>query len=297
MTSTLSKAATDAAAWAAQRRFAETRFGRIAYVERGSGSVALFLHGFPLNGFQWRGQLDRLASHRRCVAPDFMGLGFSDIPASQSVAPDAQVAMLASFLDSLAIASVDLVANDSGGLIAQLFMTRHPERVRTVLLTNCDAEPDSPPPTIAPLLELARAGRLADDWVAPWVADKALARSPRGLGGLAFTDPAHLTDEAIECYLAPLVSSPQRKAQINAFGVALDPNPLAGIEASLERCSIPTRILWGTGDSIFSEASPDYLDKILPESRGVRRVEGAKLFWPEEFPDVVAEEARQLWGV
>ncbi len=43
-----------AAAFHAMRRFAETRFGRIAYVERGTGDAALFLHGFPLNGFQWR---------------------------------------------------------------------------------------------------------------------------------------------------------------------------------------------------------------------------------------------------
>jgi haloalkane dehalogenase len=39
------------------------------------------------------------------------------------------------------------------------------------------------------------------------------------------------------------------------------------------------------------------LNRLFPNSRGVRRIEGARLFWPEEFPDIVAEEARQLWGV
>src|SRR5438045_7399878 len=43
------------------RSFAATRFGRVAYVERGSGPVALFFHGYPLNGFQWRGALERIA--------------------------------------------------------------------------------------------------------------------------------------------------------------------------------------------------------------------------------------------
>ena len=43
-----------AAEFHAARRFVETPFGRIAYVERGRGPVALFLHGLPLNGFQWR---------------------------------------------------------------------------------------------------------------------------------------------------------------------------------------------------------------------------------------------------
>ena len=287
----------DAAAWSAARRFAETPFGKIAYVERGSGDAALFLHGFPLNGFQWRGALDRLSAYRRCIAPDFMGLGYSQIPEGQSVAPDEQVAMLASLLDSLSIPAVDLVANDSGGAVAQLFVVRHPKRVRTLLLTNCDVETDSPPPALLPVIEMARAGTFVDKWFVPWVADKTLARSAEGLGGQTYTFRVNPTDEALDCYLAPLVSSPQRKAQVHAYAIALEPNPLAGVEKELKRCAAPARIVWGTGDDIFSQKSPDYLDQILPNSRGVRRVEGARLFFPEEFPDIIADEARRLWGI
>jgi len=39
-----------------------------------AGAAALFLHGAPLNGFQWRGAIDRLTPYRRCIAPDFMGI-------------------------------------------------------------------------------------------------------------------------------------------------------------------------------------------------------------------------------
>jgi haloalkane dehalogenase len=45
-----------AAAFHTSRRFASTVYGRIAYVERGRGPAALFVHGYPLNGFQWRGR-------------------------------------------------------------------------------------------------------------------------------------------------------------------------------------------------------------------------------------------------
>lgn len=78
--------------------------------------------------------------------------------------------------------------------------------------------------------------------------------------------------------------------------IGLERNPLAGIEPALRRSTIPTRILWGTADDIFAAASPDYLDRTLGASRGVRRVPGAKLFWPEEQPDIVADEARRLWA-
>lgn len=288
--------ATDAAAFRAARRMVKTPFGEIAYVERGRGDAALFLHGFPLNGFQWRGAIDRLSSQRRCVAPDFMGLGYTEVATGQSVTPAAQVAMLVALLDVLGIARVDLVANDSGGAVAQLFVTRHRERVRTLLLTNCDTEPDSPPPAMKPVLEMARAGTFADAWLAKWVADKKLARSADGIGGMTYTYRAHPGDEAIDYYLGPLVASPARKALLHAYALGLDPNPLAGIEPALKRCTVPTCVVWGTGDDIFRLESAAYLDRTLPKSRGVRYLEDAKLFWPEEFPDIVAEEARALWA-
>ena len=285
-----------ARAWNADRRFLPTKFGDIAYVERGAGPVALFLHGFPLNSFQWRGAFDRLAGERRCIAPDSMGLGFTRVAPGQGVTPADQARMLAAFLDTLGIASIDLVANDSGGAVAQIFVTRFPERVRTLLLTNCDVEPDSPPPALQPVLALAREGTYPDQWLVPWFNDPKLARSPEGFGGMCFSDPTQPTDAAIAMYFGPLVANPASKALVNAYTLGLDPNPLAGIEAALRRCHVPTRIVWGMADDIFAKESPDYLDAILPASRGVRRLPKAKLFWPEEYPDVVAEEARRLWS-
>jgi pimeloyl-ACP methyl ester carboxylesterase len=279
------------------RHFINTSYGRIAYIDKGSGPAALFLHGFPLNSFQWRGVIPRVSAYRRCIAPDFLALGYTEVYEGKSVAPDAQVSMLVQLLDKLSISKVDLIANDSGGAIAQLFVTRYPKLARSLLLTNCDTEFDSPPPAVVPVIELARAGRFADEWLVPWVADKNLARSEKGLGGLCYADSSHPTDEAIETYLGPLVSSPQRKAWTNAYAVGLDPNPLAGIEASLKRCTVPTRIVWGSADSIFSQESPEYLDCAFGNSRGVRRLPGMKLFFPEEMPGVIAEEAMKLWGV
>src|SRR5262249_7927071 len=161
---------------------------------------------------QWRGVIPRLSGMRRCIAPDFLALGYTEVADGQSVAPLAQVDMLVQLLDRLSISAIDMVANDSGGAIAQLFSARRPERGRSLLLTNCDAEPDSPPPAVLPVIELARLGKYADEWLVPWLRDKVLARSEKGLGGLCYANSAHPTDEAIQTYLAPLVGSPQRKA-------------------------------------------------------------------------------------
>lgn len=283
--------------WNAQRRFLSTRFGNIAYTDRGGGQVALFLHGFPLNSFQWRGAIERLSPYRRCIAPDSLGLGYTQVAEGVHITPATQVQMLVALLDALSIRDVDIVANDSGGAIAQLFFTLHPDRVRTVLLTNCDVENNCPPPAVIPVIDLARKGRFADEWLAPWVADKHLARSGKGLGGMTFTYPEKLTDETIDMYLGPLVESPARRALTNAYAMGLAPNPLAGTEPLLRQSQKPVRIVWGTGDTIFSQDDAAYLDRTLPRSQGVRWMEGAKLFFPEEYPDVIAEEARKLWAV
>jgi pimeloyl-ACP methyl ester carboxylesterase len=202
--------------------------------------------------------------------------------------------MLIALLDALAVSSVDIVASDSGGAVAQLFVAHHPQRVRSLLLTNCDVEPDSPPAGVQPVIDMARAGTLADD-TGKWLSDTALARST--FGAAVYHDPAGLTAETIACYVEPLVSSPLRKAQYHAFHVALAPNPLAGIEAALKASRVPVRIVWGASDTIFSRADAQYLHRTFPHSRGIRYVPDGKLFFPEEYPDVIAAEARGLWGL
>src|SRR5262245_20541153 len=143
-----------------QRRFADTPSGRIAYIEQGSGPVLLLIHGVPLNGYHWRHVIAALRDLRRCIAIDLMSLGYTEIAPSQPVSFTAQAAMLAQFLDALAIDKVDLVANDSGGAIAQIFAVRNPHRLRTLTLTNCDAHDNWPPALTLPMVEAARHGTL-----------------------------------------------------------------------------------------------------------------------------------------
>lgn len=293
----LAPSTTDAAAalrYNQERRFLDTRFGRIAYIDRGKGRPTLFLHGFPLSSFQWRGVIDRLADSRRCLAPDTMGLGYTEVAEGQGVTPADQVRMLSAFLDQLAVGQVDVIANDSGGAIAQLFLVANPGRVRSLLLTNCDVEPDSPPAAVLPIIDLARRGIYPELYLAPWLHHKDAARAPTGLGGMCYSNPAHPTDAALEQYLGPLVATPARRALVNRYTLGLTPNPLRGITARLRECQVPTRIVWGMSDSIFSPRGADYLARTLPRVLGVRRIPEARLFFPEEYPRVIAAQARLL---
>jgi pimeloyl-ACP methyl ester carboxylesterase len=116
----------------------ETPSGTISYVEHGSGPVALFVHGVLLNSYLWRHQLTQLSDVQRCIAVDLLAHGDTEIAADQDVSVTANAHMLAQFLDALKIERVDLVGNDSGGGICQIFAALYPERIRSLTLTHYD---------------------------------------------------------------------------------------------------------------------------------------------------------------
>jgi haloalkane dehalogenase len=278
----------------AARRFADLEQGKIAYVERGSGPVALFLHGYPLNGYQWRAPMAELAGDWRCLAPDLMGLGYTDVAADADLSPAAQAAMLIALLDHLKIGEVGIISNDSSTGIAQLMAAHHPERVRSLLLTNGDVDTNSPPTNLLPFLEKARRGE-AVLWFDRHVEDNAFARSRDGIGN-AYHDPQSiLTHELIETYFRPLVAPGKRRKQGEQFGIAMFPNPLPAIRPQLRAFKKPVRMVWGRDDDLFPSEWAHWLDRTLPGSRGIRFVDRARLFFPEEYPDIIIEEARNLW--
>ena len=270
------------------------RGGRIAYVERGAGPVAFFLHGWPLNGYHWRGSMGRLSHVRRCIAVDFMGLGYTDVPAQADLSPSSQATMIVAVMDALKVDHADLISNDSGTAVAQLIAVLYADRVRSVLITNGDVHTNSPPELLKPTIEEARRGLLVDR-LARQVRDPRIGQTQEGLG-VAYTNPLFVTPDLVDVYLRPLVSSATRRAQCQSYGIEFEPSPLPGIEPQLKQSRIPVRMLWGTGDPLFTQEWAEWLDKTLPNSKGVRYVPGAKLFFSEEFPGLVAEEARYLWG-
>src|SRR4030095_5184002 len=60
-------------------------------------------------------------------------------------------------------------------------VARHPARVRSLLLTNCDGHTEAPPAIFAPVVAAAQRGTYADEFVRHLV-DKPFADPPRALG-------------------------------------------------------------------------------------------------------------------
>ena len=290
----------DIASFHASRRFAEVKSGRIAYFERGQGPVALFIHGVPINGYHWRHVIDRVQYLRRCIAIDLMGLGYTEISPSQDVSFTAQAQMVAEVLGALGIDKIDLVANDSGGAIAQIFAAHHPERLRSLVLTNCDVHDGWPPPQVLPLMEHSRKGTLAQIF-RPTLDHPELARERYARGESvplfrSYTDPgAVLTDEVIRLYLEPLLSSPQRIDAFARYWLGFDNRHTVAVHGALKALQVPTLIVWGLQDIFFDRKWAYWLKDTIPGAKRVVEVEDGRLFFPEDRPDAMAGPLLEFW--
>src|ERR1051326_6878075 len=261
---------------AASQRVA-TASGRIHYFEQGAGPVALFVHGVLLNGHLWRHQLDGLSGMRRCIAVDLLAHGDTEIAPQQDVSVTANARMLAEFLNSLNIDRVDLVGNDSGAGICQIFAALHPGRLRSLTLTNGDTHDNWPPQAFQPFLAMAAGGGLRRSLEA-MLADKSLYRSPQALGP-AYEHPEQVSDECIETYLRPFLSTAQRTRDLERFLAAFDNRHTLAIEDQLKMVTAPTLIVWGTDDLYFPVTWSHWLANKIPGARRRVELQGARIFF------------------
>jgi pimeloyl-ACP methyl ester carboxylesterase len=259
--------------------------------------VALFVHGIATNASLWRNVIGALSAqhpgHRRCIALDLPLHGHSPVTAGQDLSIAALAAGLEDFCDALGLTGIDLVANDTGGAIAQIFAARHPERLASFTLTNCDTAGNLPPEEFKPTVELARAGNLAPTAVALFADLDAAAKVAFGNGyeHLDRVDPA-----VIRSYLEPCFGSLERAREFERLLSAMDDADLVAVTPQLRELTVPTLIVWGTGDAFFDVSWAYQLRDTIPGTTRVVTVDGARLFFPDERPMDLVPHLEQHWA-
>jgi pimeloyl-ACP methyl ester carboxylesterase len=277
-----------------------TRSGEISYIDTdsgGTGPVALFVHGIATNAYLWRNVIGALAGQhpggRRYIALDLPLHGQSPVTAGQDLSVAALAAGLEDFCDALGLTGIDLVANDTGGAIAQIFAARNPQRLASLTLTDCDTEGNLPPESFKPTVELARAGNLAPSAVALFADLDAAAQVAFGTGyeHLDRIDPA-----VIRSYLEPCFGTMERAREFERLLAALDAGDLAAVTPQLRELTVPTLVVWGTGDEAFDVSWAYWLRDTIPGTTRVVTVDGARLFFPDERPMDLVPHLKQHWA-
>jgi pimeloyl-ACP methyl ester carboxylesterase len=230
---------------------------------------------------------------RRCIAVDLPLHGQSPARADQDLSLGGLAGILAEFCAALNLTELDLVANDTGGAVAQIFAARHPDRLHTFTLTNCDTHDNVPPEAFLPTVELARAGQLAA--TAPdLLADLAVAR--RAVFATGYEDPSQPSLELVDAFLRPILGTPERARQFEHMLAIIGPDDLLAVEPALQALDVPTLIVWGTADPFFELKWAYWLRDTIAGATEVVEIDGARLFFPDERAADLVPHLERHWA-
>lgn len=259
--------------------------GRLRYRERGEGPVVLFVHGVLANGDLWREVVPLVAAAgHRCIVPDLpIGSHELAIPGDRDLSPSGIANIVAELTDTLDLADVTIVGNDSGGAIVQLLMAQHPPRVRRVVLTSSDALERFFPPLFRFLhwLGFVPGG--------PWLMVqtlrvRALHRLPFAFGWVA---KRPMAPEIIASFIEPARHDPAVRRDLGAFLRGVRPRLTLDAVPELRKFQRPVLLAWSREDRLFPLALGERLAAILPDAR-IDPIDDAYTFSPLDRPTDVA---------
>jgi len=261
-----------------------------------AASTVVMVHGNPTWSYFYRSLVSALAPTRRCVVPDHVGMGRSDVP--PETAYDYTLARrvddLTRLLDTQVDGPVSLVVHDWGGMVGLAWAVEHVERVERLVLLNTAAFPLLPGRRLPPSLRLARAGALGEYLVRDLNAF-VLGTTLAGVRRHA------LAPAARQAYLAPYGSRSERLAVarfVTDIPVRARDRAFHVVQRTAERLhrlrDVPALICWGLADPVFDG---DYLDewrRYLPDAEVVALPDAGHLVLEDAADEVVGRVVRHL---
>jgi pimeloyl-ACP methyl ester carboxylesterase len=273
---------------ATQRKQIDLPAGPIRYREAGEGKPVVFVHGYLVDGRLWDGVVDELSGSFRCLAPDWpLGAHQSAMKPDADLSPPGIAALIADFLEALDLEDVTIVGNDSGGAMSQILVTRHPQRIGRLVLTNCDTHENFPPgifKTMPPLAKLPGGMALI---AAPFRIKSVARRAFR-----PFTKKP-IPPALIDSWMRPGLEDKGVRHDLRKVTVGLNKRYTLEAAERLRGSQLPILFTWAPGDKLFPIS---YAERLASEAGNARIVPitEANTFVPLDQPKRVAEEIAEF---
>ncbi len=256
---------------------------KIMYDITGEGPPIVFVHGVWATGGVWYPVIDELAKRFTCVNIHLpLGVHRYASPKHVDHSPAALARVVAGLLEKLDLRDVTLVGNDTGGAICQLVITKHPERIGRLVLTNCDAFEVFPPKKLAPLYFIARIPFL---WKA--FARRTLNRSTqrRFIATVQLTPP---DVENVNMLMTRFATDAAIREDLRLTILQISPRVTLDAAKHFSKFDREVLILWGSEDIFFPVELGRRLEKAFPRAK-MQVVPKARLFVGIDQPHVVAK--------
>jgi pimeloyl-ACP methyl ester carboxylesterase len=273
-----------------QRHEIELPAGRIRYREAGEGKPVVFVHGFLVDGRLWDGVVDALSDRCRCIAPDWpIGAQQVAMNPNADLSPPGIAAIIDNFLAALELEDVTIVGNDSGGAMSQVLVTRHPERIGRLVLTNCDTHENFPPgifKTMPPIAALP--------------GGMALLAAPFRIGALARAafkpfSKKPIPPELVASWMEPGLHDPAVKHDVKKVTTGMNKRYTLEAAEKLRGSELPILLTWAPGDRFFPIK---YAQRLAGEAGNARifAIPDSATFVPLDQPQRLADEIAAFAG-
>ena len=258
--------------------------GAISYRECGTGTPIVFVHGVAVNGDLWRRVVPGLAGSYRCITPDLpWGSHSAALKPDTDLSLPGMARIVADFLDALDIDDVAVVANDTGGAVAQALVGNHPDRISRLVLASCDAF-EKFPPTPQKYLEVIAHSRMLTWLVAYTAKFKLIQRLPTAYG---YVTSRPMPADIMRSYTGPVRLNPGTRRDFRRMLRAVDTKYTFEAADRLSTFDKPALVLWGENDKIFPREHGRRLAELLPRGE-FALVPNSRTFIPEEQPQLLA---------
>lgn len=274
-----------------ERHLLQVPEGPIEYRVSGSGPTLVFLHGIIANADVWRGVVEDLARDHRCIAPDWpLGAHALAMHPGTDFSLPGLARMVQHFLIAAGLDQVVLVANDTGGAVAQYVAADCPERIAALVLTPCDAFDNFPPPVIRHLCLFGR--RPPGLWLlAQALRWRWVQRLPIAFGRLT---ERPIPADIMRSYTAPLRELGATRRDFAALVRAIDSALTLAVAARLSAFRQPVLLLWAHERRRFFPLSHAHqLAQRFPNAR-VEVIEDSGPFVTEDQPAFTAAAIRRF---
>jgi haloalkane dehalogenase len=127
---------------ASYRKYVSVLDTNMAYVDVGNGDPIVFLHGNPTPSYLWRNIIPYVIPFGRCLAPDYVGFGYSGPSPNGCYRVRDHQRYLDAWLDAVGInRNVILVVHDFGSLLGCSWAQRHADCIKAVVYMECIVRP------------------------------------------------------------------------------------------------------------------------------------------------------------
>lgn len=257
----------------------------IRYRETGEGPTVVFVHGLLVNGDLWRKVVPQVAAAGyRCITPDWP-LGSHEIPVPKAdLSPPGVSDLIAAFLEKLDLTDVTLVANDTGGAITEILMSRNHSRVGRVVLTPSDSYEHFLPPVFKPLVASARIPG-AVRFLTESLRIRALHRLPVTFG---WVSKRPLPREITDAYLLPSRRSAEIRKDLRRFLIGVNKRHTLAAAQTFPTFTKPVLLAWAREDKLFPLSIAERLAADLPNAT-LKVIDDSYTFVPEDQPDLLVD--------